>query len=154
MFRVLLLLVSVAVVFAFEALCDKESLSQSPLVPCECLPMEFFSCIPDEYCSLPNGMGNSTCSVLSGITCSGSSTFSVPAMPCARFNHTSFPIAFILSLLIGFTGADRCYLGYCGLGALKLFTLGGCMIWWVVDLLLLLAGVLMPSGGFAYDRVI
>ncbi len=45
--------------------------------------------------------------------------------------------AFVLSWLLGGLGVDRFYLGYVGLGILKLLTCGGLMIWWLVDFLLL-----------------
>ncbi len=48
--------------------------------------------------------------------------------------------AFILSVLFGFLGADRFYLGRIGLGILKLLTFGGYFVWWVVDIILLLQG--------------
>lgn len=47
-------------------------------------------------------------------------------------------VAFLLSLLVGALGADWFYLAagngwYIFAGILKLFTLGGCSIWWLVD---------------------
>ena len=45
--------------------------------------------------------------------------------------------ALILSVLLGGLGVDRFYLGYTGLGILKLITGGGCGIWSVIDLILI-----------------
>ena len=39
----------------------------------------------------------------------------------------------ILAVLIGKFGVDRFYLNDIGMGILKFVTLGGCLIWWVVD---------------------
>ena len=48
--------------------------------------------------------------------------------------------AFLLSVFLGVVGADRFYVGRIGLGILKLLTLGGYFVWWVVDIVLLLQG--------------
>lgn len=46
-------------------------------------------------------------------------------------------VALLLSIFVGSLGVDRFYMGYVGLGILKLITLGGCGIWWLIDLILI-----------------
>lgn len=54
---------------------------------------------------------------------------------------------FLLSVFFGFVGADRLYLQQFGLGALKLFTIGGFMFWWALDVILLLTVQLRDGDG-------
>lgn len=61
--------------------------------------------------------------------------------------------AIILSLLLGGLGIDRFYLGYGGLGLLKLLSMGGFGIWWIIDLVMICSGSLLPAGGLEYDEV-
>jgi TM2 domain-containing membrane protein YozV len=62
--------------------------------------------------------------------------------PLSRSPVTGRPVksqavAFVLSWLLGYFGIDRFYLGYVGLGLLKLLTFGGCGIWALIDHLII-----------------
>ncbi|MDQ3159383.1 MAG: DUF4352 domain-containing protein [bacterium] len=56
-----------------------------------------------------------------------------------------FLTAALLSLFLGGIGVDRFYMGYVGLGILKLITFGGCGIWYLIDLILILTGNLKTA---------
>ena len=47
-------------------------------------------------------------------------------------------ISIILSVLVGSLAIDRIYIGDTGLGIIKLLTCGGCGIWWLIDLFLII----------------
>ena len=49
----------------------------------------------------------------------------------------SWKVAFLLSLFLGFLGADRFYIGRTRSAIVKLLTLGGCGIWWISDVILI-----------------
>lgn len=94
---------------------------------------------------------------LDGIDCYGEKSF-VKMDKTGRWCNArrrrktkSFPIAVVLSFVVGLLGVDRLYLGYVGLGVLKLLTLGGIGIWWIIDLSLLSTGNLDPADGYMWE---
>ena len=56
-------------------------------------------------------------------------------------------VALLLSIFLGELVIDRFYLGYIGLGILKLITAGGFGIWWLVDLILIATGKMKTKDG-------
>ena len=67
----------------------------------------------------------------------GGGWFQAKQLP-GLFSHREWLVAVLLSGFLGSLGIDRFYLGYTGLGILKLVTLGGCGVWALIDLILLL----------------
>ncbi len=49
----------------------------------------------------------------------------------------SWRVAFLLSIFLGFLGADRFYIGRTRSAIVKLLTVGGLGIWWLSDLILI-----------------
>jgi hypothetical protein len=68
------------------------------------------------------------------------------------FSDKEWIVAVLLSAFLGTLGIDRFYLGYIGLGILKLITLGLCGIWWIIDLILIATGGLKDSKGLPLRR--
>lgn len=46
-------------------------------------------------------------------------------------------LTLIMSIFFGTLGVDRFIMGHVGLGLLKLITVGGCGVWWLIDLILI-----------------
>lgn len=46
-------------------------------------------------------------------------------------------LTLVLSILVGQLGVDRFMMGQIGLGIVKLITVGGCGVWWIIDIILI-----------------
>lgn len=66
--------------------------------------------------------------------------------PPAPYQRNYF-IALALSIFVGEFGIDRFYLGKIGTGLLKLVTLGGLGIWWIIDIILIATGSMRDKQG-------
>jgi len=60
--------------------------------------------------------------------------------------------ALILSILLGGLGVDRFYLGYTGMGVLKLLTAGCFGVLYIIDIINIATGKLLPADGSGYDN--
>jgi TM2 domain-containing membrane protein YozV len=75
-----------------------------------------------------------------------------PAQPpyadaSAGLSPKSWLATLLLSIFLGEFGIDRFYLGKIGTGILKLITLGGFGVWWLIDLILVIAGAMKDKQG-------
>ena len=80
-----------------------------------------------------------------------SSWFAATEIP-GLFSEKEWLIALLLSFALGYLGADRFYLGQIGWGILKLVTLGGLGIWYIIDLILIATGSMRDQNGLPLRR--
>jgi len=65
---------------------------------------------------------------------------------------TEWLTLFLLSLFLGELGVDRFFVGKIGTGILKLLTLGGCGIWWLIDWIMIACEKFTDSKGNVIKR--
>ena len=82
----------------------------------------------------------------------GSSNLFPAAEIPGLFSDKEWLTAVLLSFFVGWLGIDRFYLGHTGLGVLKLISLGGFGIWYIIDLILIVTGNLKDSQGLPLRR--
>ena len=59
--------------------------------------------------------------------------------------------ALLLSIFLGGLGVDRFYLGYPGMGVLKLLTMGCFSVLYIIDIVRIATGSLGPADGTPYE---
>jgi len=67
--------------------------------------------------------------------------------PVSADDSKDWLTALLLSIFLGQLGVDRFYMGYIGLGVLKLLTGGGSGIWWLVDVIMIATDSLKDAKG-------
>ncbi|CAJ0578936.1 unnamed protein product, partial [Mesorhabditis spiculigera] len=130
--------------------------------PCQNLSRYHYRCIEPKISNITqqpipcegNGSSYVWCEVVPGIDCDGifpNQTFRKEILnACDPKSHLHHSTALLLSIFLGFLGADRFYLGYYALGTLKLLSLGGLLVFYLVDIILIALKLLGPADGTAY----
>jgi len=65
----------------------------------------------------------------------------------AAISPKSRLVALLLCFFLGYFGAHRFYVGKIGTAILMIVTIGGCGLWVLIDLILIVAGIFKDSEG-------
>lgn len=103
-------------------------------------------------CGVRLWQGDRYCQSCGAETLPGAGTCAKCGALLARYSHKDWVVALVLSILLGGLGVDRFYLGYVGLGILKLITLGGLGIWALIDIILIALNKVPDSQGLPLRR--
>lgn len=68
-------------------------------------------------------------------------------MSDANISPKSRLVALLLCNFLGYLGIHRFYVGKIGTGILMIVTFGGFLVWWFVDLIMILAGAFTDKQG-------
>ncbi|CAF3057229.1 unnamed protein product [Rotaria sp. Silwood2] len=137
----------------------------SPFVECQFLSSDYYQCesvedIPENEtrsCQKKNGRRfggeKSTevehtsilCRIYDGIQCKGNRSFIIDNVPCIKYSSHYFISTLLYSIFLGLFAVDRFSLGHIGIAVGKMITLGGLGLWWIIDIILLISGKLMPQ---------
>lgn len=67
--------------------------------------------------------------------------------PMPSAGQKSWQMALILCLFLGVAGGHRFYTGHTGIGIAQLLTLGGCGIWTLIDLIMIVTNKYTDANG-------
>lgn len=85
-------------------------------------------------------------------TCLAQGTFNPQQTVQPNSKRPDWLITLLLCLLLGGIGGHRFYAGKIGSGVIQLVTLGGCGIWSLIDLVMILCGKFTDSNGLPIER--
>eukprot|EP00792_Barthelona_sp_PAP020_P004895 TRINITY_DN2399_c1_g2_i1.p1 TRINITY_DN2399_c1_g2~~TRINITY_DN2399_c1_g2_i1.p1 ORF type:complete len:181 (+),score=24.78 TRINITY_DN2399_c1_g2_i1:39-545(+) len=129
-------------VFSFEC---KDALEK---IQYTCLTPELNSFGQPVNCQRGNHY-EANCTVRSAVTCTGDRNFLIEK-DCYYITGKSYYTSVTLSIFLGILGVDRFYMGYPTIGFIKMFSLGGFGLGWLVDFLLIVTEISTPSDGSVY----
>jgi TM2 domain-containing membrane protein YozV len=70
-----------------------------------------------------------------------------PVSPEVTEQRNKWITCLLLCWFLGILGVHRFYTGHMGIGVIQLFTLGGCGIWTIIDLIIIVTGNFKDADG-------
>lgn len=64
----------------------------------------------------------------------------------------SFSVTLLLAIFLGPLGIHRFYTGHTGIGIIQLLTGGGCGVWYVIDIVMIITGSYTDAQGNPLTR--